>query len=360
MRLSRRPAPSTFLPGSRWFRRSAWRARAAGLLGVVVMALLLPSVHDAGAATTSRRPRVTTTTEPPAPSTTSRRRATTTSPAAATTTTVAARSTSRRTLFIPGAGRVLDLGPAEVAKLAAGGRVEADVRGAAGLAASGTGTVIVDVTAVSPSQSGRVVLTPVAPDYARSVVTAAVTFVAGSTTVSRVAVPVGRDGLVRIDTTPGPAGLTVAVVGWVVTAPASVNEPSGVPLETCRLLDTATGSGGVVGALIPGRAFDIPGTGVAKVPTVSSATPPAMVLFAIGLRDLQGAPELLVLPTGATTPELRVVGSPGPALGAVIAIPVGIDPRIAFYPSGSGQMQLTVDAVGWVDRNGVAKSGGPC
>ncbi len=255
---------------------------------------------------------------------------------------------------------MLDLGPNEVAKLAAGGRVEADVRGAAGVAASGTGTVIVDVTAVSPSQSGRVLLTPVAPDFARSVITSAVTFVAGSTTVSRVAVPVGRDGLVRIDTSPGPAGLTVTVVGWVVSAPATVNEPSGVALETCRLIDTAAGTGGVVGALVPGRAFDIPGTGVAKIPTVASATPPAMVLYGIGIRDVQGNPDLLVLPTGATTPELRIVGSPGPALAAVVAIPVGIDPRIAFYPTGTGQLHLTVDAIGWVDRNGVAKSGGPC
>lgn len=342
------------------------RSRSLGILGalvsVVVVAWLLPPAVSGDAATTSSRRRSSTTVASRSSRSTTteatRRRSTTT--VAPSTSTSAPRSAARRTVFIPGAGRVLDLGPAEVTKLASGGRVEADVRGAAGLAASGTGTVIVDVTAVTPAQPGKVTLTPVAPDFARAVVTAGVTFVAGSTTVSRVAVPVGRDGLVRIDTSPGPAGLTVTVVGWVISAAATVNEPSGVVLETCRLLDTASGTGGVSGALVPGRAFDIPGTGVAKIPTVSSATPPAMVIYAVGARDIQGNPELLIIPTGSTTPEIRIVGSPGPALAAIVAIPVGIDPRLAFYPTGSGQLQLTVDAVGWVDRNGVAKGGGPC
>ena len=133
-------------------------------------------------------------------------------------------------VFIPGAGRVLDLDANQVAKLAAGGKVEADVRGASGLAASGTGSVIVDVTVSNPTTTGKVTLTPVAPDFARTVVTANLTFQPGSTTVTRLAVPVGFGGKVRVATTSGPSGLTVAVVGWVVNAAAGVSEPSAIPL----------------------------------------------------------------------------------------------------------------------------------
>jgi hypothetical protein len=353
-------------------RRFRIPKRRLSMAGIVVFAslaaLAVPEVTPSDAATAStRRARATSTTEARsrrATTTTVRRRPSTTTTEApssgASSTTVAARSTARRTLFIPGAGRVLDLGPADVAKLASGGRVEADVRGAAGLAASGTGSVIVDVTASSPAQGGKVTLTPAAPEYARSVISTSVTFVAGSTTVSRVAVPVGRDGLVRVDTTPGPAGLTVTVVGWVVTAPESVAEPSGVPLQTCRILDTSTGAGGVSGPLTPGRAFDIPGTGIAQIPNVSSATPPAMVIYSVTMREMTGNPDVIVVPTGSTTPELRIVGSAGTALSAVVALPVGVDPRLAFYPTGTGSTQLSVEAIGWVDRNGAAKSGGPC
>jgi hypothetical protein len=274
-------------------------------------------------------------------------------------TTTVAKSAARKILFIPGAGQVLDLGAAAVAKLASGGRVDADVRGAVGLAATGTGTVIVDVTAVSPSQAGKVTLTPVAPDFARSAISATVVFVPGATTVARVAVPVGREGLVRVDTEPGPAGLTVTVVGWVISAPASVNEPSGVALESCRLLDTTTGAGGVPGPLTAARPFDIAATGHGKIPTTSSTTPPSLILFGITVKDIAGA-ELLVAPTGIGTPELRFAASAGPPLYAVMGVPVGVDPRLAFYTGGTGTLQMSIDAIGWLDRTNVAKSAGPC
>ena len=173
-------------------------------------------------------------------------------------TTTAATKAVKGTVFIPGAGRVLDLGAAEVAKLAAGGRVEADVRGASGLAASGIGTVIVDVTVANPTTPGKVVLTPVAPDFARAVVSSSVAFVAGSTTVSRIAVPVGAGGLVKIATSAGPSGLAVAVIGWVVPAPQGTTEASAIALDTCRVLDTVSGLGGLQGEVTPARPFDLP------------------------------------------------------------------------------------------------------
>ncbi len=263
-------------------------------------------------------------------------------------------------VFIPGAGRVLDLDANQVAKLAAGGKVEADVRGASGLAASGTGSVIVDVTVSNPTTVGKVTLTPVAPDFARTVVAANLAFQAGSTTVTRVAVPVGFGGKVRVSTTAGPSGLTIAVVGWVVTAPAGVTEPSAIALESCRLLDTSTGAGGLSGEVTPAKPFDIPAVGVAKVPPALGGTQvPTGVILNITASAASGPLDVTVVPTGSQSPALVLNMAPAQVTSGHVVIPVGADARAAFYVSQNG-VQLAVDVVGWIDRDGVAKSGGPC
>jgi hypothetical protein len=277
-----------------------------------------------------------------------------------TTTTIAPKAL-KGPVFIPGAGRVLDLGANEVAKLAAGGRVEADVRGASGLAASGAGTVIVDVTITNPTGPGRVTLTPVAPEYARSVVATGISFQGGSTTVTRVAVPVGSAGLVKVSTTAGPSGLAVAVVGWVVNAPAGTTEPSAIPMEPCRIFDTTSGLGGLQGEITPARPFDLPAVGVAKVPAALATTgpTPVAVILSVTASKATGPLELRVVPTGSESPELKMFLNEGQSTTSNFVVPVGADARAAFYVSAAAT-QISVDVVGWLDRDNAVKSGGPC
>lgn len=247
-----------------------------------------------------------------------------------------------------------------MAKLAAGGKVEADVRGASGLAASGTGSVIVDVTVSNPTTAGKVTLSPVAPEFARTVVNANLSFPAGSTTVTRLAVPVGFGGKVRVSTTAGPSGLTVAVVGWVVTAAAGVSEPSAIPLEGCRLLDTISGAGGLQGEVTPSRPFDVPVVGLAKVPPALGGTQvPTGVIVNVIASQASGPLDVTVVPSGSQSPALVLSMVAGQVTSGHVVIPVGTDARAAFYVSQNG-VQLTVDVVGWIDRDGVAKPGGPC
>ena len=234
------------------------------------------------------------------------------------------------------------------------------MRGAVGLAASGNGTVILDVTAANPAIAGTVSINPVAPDYARSVVGATVGFVSGATTVSRVAVPVGANGLVRVSTTAGPAGLAISVVGWVISAPGAGAEPSAVVLDPCRVLDTVTGLGGLKDLVTPARPFDIPTTGIAKVPpAIGGAQTPTGVILSVGASQVTGPLDLTVLPTGGQTPSLAINLVAGQTASALYLVPVGADARTAFYLSANGA-QLTVDVVGWLDRDGIARSGGPC
>ena len=375
-------------PGFETSHKNAFRAGAVGLAGLLAMALVAASPSPSDAATaTKKKSSVTTTTKKKSSVTTTTKKktdtasgsatakATTTtietSPASASTTAKPGASTTtiagaavkppaKATVFIPGAGRVIDLGAAEVAKLAAGGRVEADVRGAVGLAASGNGTVILDVTAANPAQAGTISVNPVAPDYARSVVSATVGFVAGATTVSRVAVPVGSNGLVRVTTTPGPAGLAISVVGWVINAPGAATEPSAVVLEPCRVLDTVSGLGGLKDLVTPARPFDIPTTGIAKVPpAIGGAQTPTGVILAVGATQVSGPLDVTVVPTGGQTPSLSINLVAGQVGSALYLVPVGADARTAFYVNANGA-QLTVDVVGWLDRDGIARSGGPC
>ncbi len=262
------------------------------------------------------------------------------------------------TYYIPGTGRVLDLGAADVAKLAAGARVDIDVRGAAGLAAAGVGSVIVDITALNPTQSGKITLTPVASDYARSVVSSSAVFVSGATTVNRVAVPVGRDASVRVESTPGPQGLTIAVVGWVVTTDVGVAEPNGTAIGPCRVVDTAAGLG-LSGLVTTTRSFEVKTTDVGKVPASTSATPPAMVLVGVTASGATAASDVNVQPTGQQSPTLSLQASANVNPTGVYAVPIGVDPRVAFYVP-NGAVNLTIDILGWIDRDGLAKSAGPC
>ncbi len=374
----------TELPRSGSSRFGSQRSRFGALAfltgAMIIGALMVPSSPTTAATakkTTTTKKKSTATTKKGSAttvkkSTTTSKKTSTTVPPETVPETSAAASTTKPapttlppvgpggkvTYFVPGTGRVLDLGAADVTKLAAGARVDIDVRGASGLAAAGIGSVIVDITALNPTQSGRVTLTPVAPDFARSVVSTSAQFVSGATTVNRVAVPVGRDASVRVESTPGPQGLTIAVVGWVVTTSVGVSEPNGTAVGPCRLVDSAAGVG-LTGLVTNSRPFDLPATGVGKVPGSGSATPPAMVLMAITASGATVPTDINVLPTGQQSPSLTLQASPNVSPTAVYAVPVGVDPRVAFYvPTGAAN--LTIDIVGWIDRDGSAKSAGPC
>jgi Sec-independent protein translocase protein TatA len=262
------------------------------------------------------------------------------------------------TWFVPGTGKVLDLGAADVSKVAGGVFVAIDVRGQQGLAAAGTGSVILDVTAQTPTQGGRVTLTPVAAPYAQPVVLAQAQFVAGATTINRLAVPIGEDARIRVETTPGPQGLSIAVVGWVVNSKPGVVEARGFAMQPCRVVDSAKGIG-LTGQVTPSRPFDIPATGVGKIPAASATPAPAMVLVEVTLSNATSLTSMNIVPTGQQTPALQIQAVPGNNPSGIFAIPVGADPRVAFYTT-AGSANLTVDLLGYTDKDFTGFSAGPC
>jgi hypothetical protein len=360
-------------------RSSAGPVRRAVLFGATaaIGAALLPLASPVAQSATRSTTRKSATTKKTATTarktaTTTRRASTTVAPEETTTTVGSTSSTSSTrppttppvgpggqvTWFIPGTGKVLDFGAADVGKLAGGARATIDVRGQSGLAATGTGSVILDITARTPTQTGKVTLTPVAAPYAQSVVTASAQFVSGATTINRIAVPVGENAQIRVETTPGPQGLTIEVVGWVVNSAAGVVETRGFALQPCRVVDSTTGIG-LSGLVTPSRPFDIPAAGVGKIPASSAASPPSMVMIAVGLSGATQPTAMNILPTGQQTPALSITAIPGNNPSGVYAIPVGADPRVAFYVT-SGSSNLTVDILGFTDKDGNGASAGPC
>jgi hypothetical protein len=117
---------------------------------------------------------------------------------------------------------------------------------------------------------------------------------------------------------------------------------------------------GLKDLVTPARPFDIPTTGIAKVPAaIGAAQTPTGVILAVGATQVSGPLDLTVVPTGGQTPSLVMNLVAGQVGTGLYLVPVGADARTAFYVSANGT-QLTVDVVGWLDRDGVARSGGPC
>ena len=261
--------------------------------------------------------------------------------------------------FTPGAGRVLEIGAADVRTLAAGGRADPDVRGAAGLAASGTGSVVLDVTVITPTALGKVTLSPLVPDDALPLARSVITFGAGPTHSARVAVPIGSEGKIHLETTLGPSGITIDVVGWITRPPAAgTNEPSSVVLTPCRILDTASDRGGLPGLVSPEKPFDLPGRGVAAVPpTGAPGTQPVTVIMSTTANGATGSLRVNVQPTGLPTPQLQLAVGPGRPSNALFTL--SADARIAFYVS-EASTNLAIDVVGWLDKDGGIHTGGPC
>ena len=270
----------------------------------------------------------------------------------------AAISYSTPVIFVPGAGKVLELAADQVGQLVAGGRVDVDIRGSAGLAASGTGSVVLDVTVTNPGAPGTVTVSPLVPDDQQPIQTAVVTYGAGPTLKARISVPIGSQGLVHVDMTGGAQGLAFDVVGWVAKATGAPNNDGGTPLTPCRLIDTAANVGGIQGPTP--TPFDLPAVAVAQIPGIGAAgTQPVSILFGVFGANAAASSTLNFVQTGQTTPAMTLVMTPGSATNGLFLMPIGANNRLTVYPKGA-TMNIAVDAVGWLDKDGQGHSGGPC
>jgi hypothetical protein len=263
----------------------------------------------------------------------------------------------------PGDGRSTSLSASE--RAAAGANHELAVTGRGGVPAIGVSAVLLNVTAVNPSDSGYLTVYPKLPrgaatpnnfdavwDDQSSFVpgypdSSNINFVPGDVIPNLVLAPVGAGGKVRIDNFAGTVDVVVDVVGWFDTGP-----PTGdgfVGIAPSRLLDTRDGTGGIGGRFASGDHRDLAVAGRGGVPADATA-----VVVNVTAVDPTSAGFVTVWPSGAPMPLASSLDtSPGRTRPNLVVAKLGANGAISLYDYGDfGGTDLAVDAVGYFGPSG--------
>ncbi len=248
-----------------------------------------------------------------------------------------------------GASRFIALPPARIfdtrvrdtaqsGYVAAGGRIDVDVTGAAGVPETGVSAVVMNVTATEAGGAGFVTVWPTGADIP---VASSLNLVeAGQTVPNLVTVPVGADGRVSFFTQSG-AHLLADVAGYYTTSGAS-SAGRFVSMSPTRVFDTREagehqgrlGENGQLRVQLSGRS-GLPSTGVSAVAlnvTIADGGGPGFVTVWPGGDDRPLASNLNVSTTGENVPNLVVV-------------PLGADGTVSLFTQSGGH--LLADIAGY-------------
>ena len=244
---------------------------------------------------------------------------------------------------------------------------ELQVVGRGGVPATGVSAVLLNVTAVSPTDAGYLTVYPklargarnptnldevwddqssYIPGYPNS---SNINFAAGDIIPNLVLAPVGAGGKVRLNNFAGTVDVVVDVVGWFDTGP-----PTGdgfVPVTPGRLLDTRNGTGGIGGRFSSGDRRDLIVAGRLGVPADASA-----VVVNVTAVDPGSAGFVTVWPSGAAMPLASSLNtSPGRTRPNLVVAKIGTGGAISLYDYADfGGTDLVVDVVGFFAAGGGA------
>jgi len=259
--------------------------------------------------------------------------------------TVGAAATPPAGTFTPvGPTRIMDTrngtGAAKAA-VGAGKTISLQVAGKGGVPSSGVTGVVMNVTAVTPTATGHVI---VYPDGTTRPGTSSLNFPAGRTIANLVVVPV-VNGKVDFYNYAGSVNLLADVTGYYTTSGGgSLFDPVG----PTRLMDTRDGTGvakGAVGAgktislRVTGGSTGIPDSGVtAVVMNVTAVTPTA-------------TGHLIVYPDGTAQPDTSSLNFPAnTTIPNLVVVPV-VNGTVDFYNS-AGSVNVLADVTGYYAASG--------
>lgn len=228
------------------------------------------------------------------------------------------------------------------ARVGAGQTIDVQITGMGGVPATGVDSVVMNVTAVSPTQAGYLTIFPAGLD--RPTISS-VNFGPLRTVANLVSMPVGVGGRVSIFNPFGDVDVLFDVAGFYAT----VAGPAGMrfhPLRPARVMDTRIGQGGRTSALGPGQSAFLQVTGSAGLPpccvravalnvTVTESTEPSF---------------LSVFPGDVALPTISNLNYGG---GATIANQVIV--RLSAHGTfgvynHAGRAHVVVDVVGYYDN----------
>jgi sugar lactone lactonase YvrE len=256
--------------------------------------------------------------------------------------------TGRESQFVPlTPARVFDTrpgteGPGPKGIVPAGGVIDVQVNGVAGVPASGVSAVVMNVTATESRGPGFVTVWPTGSP--RPLASSLNLTAAGQTRPNLVTVPVGTDGTISIFSRSGThllgdiAGYYTAVVGPVASGRLT-------PITPHRVFDTRPGTpvDGPKGFVRAGHSIDVQIVGVEGVPHSGVSA----VVMNVTATEAADAGYVTVWPTGEPRPlasNLNLNG-PGDTTPNLVIVPVGAGGKVSLY-SRSGA-HLLADVTGY-------------
>ena len=220
--------------------------------------------------------------------------------------------------------------------LGSGLAVDVPIVGVGGVPATGVGSVVMNVTAVDPTEPSYLTVYPAGtprPD------TSNLNTRPGRVSANLVVARPGTDGKVSIYNRTGRTQLIIDVVGWFADG------SDYVPLKPARVLDTRGAS--PVGA---GATIRLPLAGVAGVPAAGAGT----VVVNLTAPSATERTYLTVYPTGLPQPVASDLNPrPGWVGANTIFAKLGPDGSISIF-NETGSVEVIVDVVGWLPSSAVA------
>ncbi|MFE9930718.1 hypothetical protein [Streptomyces sp. NPDC005533] len=219
------------------------------------------------------------------------------------------------------------------ARVGPGGVVTLQVAGVKGVPASGVTAVVMNVTAVGPTEAGHVTVYPngqAAPGVSN------LNFTAGQVVPNLVTVPV-VNGKVDLRNNSGSVDLIADVTGYYSATGSTFSAGSPV-----RLLDTRYGLGARAGSVGQGGVVSLQIAGVEGVPLTGVT---AVVLNVTVTAPTQDG-HLIVQPHGVPRPNVSNLNfTAGRTVSNLVVVPV-VDGRVTFY-NNTGSADVIADLNGW-------------
>lgn len=220
-----------------------------------------------------------------------------------------------------------------------GEAITVQITGRAGIPAGDVSAVVLNVTAVGPSDDTYLTVYPsgtALPEVSN------LNLARGAIRPNLVTVPIGADGAVAVFNARGTTDVVFDVAGFYATATGRPGSRF-VPLSPTRVLDTRSGIGGTHDPVRAGAALDVHLAGRGGLPA-SGATAVALNVTAV---DSTAPSYLSVHPSDADRPEVSNLNFlAGPAVPNQVIVRLPDDGRVTIT-NERGAVDVIVDVVGY-------------
>lgn len=240
--------------------------------------------------------------------------------------------------------RVLDtrygIGRAGTTPVAANGTVKLKVTGVGGVPATGVTSVVMNVTAASPTATGHLIAYPSGTTRPSS---SNMNWLKGQIVPNLVTVPVGKDGTVSLYNASGGTTHFIAdISGYFST---TTGGGTYLPTGPARILDTRYGIGRAGTSPVAGK-------GTVSLAVAGQGGVPATGATAVVLNVTATAPKstghLIAYPGGATRPTSSNINwLTGQTRPNMVVLPVGPDGTVNLYNAGLGTVHFIADVFGY-------------